>query len=102
MTQAVVYLVLILVQEGDTDQVKCLAAETIASCALYSRNRALVRQAGGIEKLVALLRSETSEDGASWTYVSCSTHACVSQVKMRMHAVQPWPFRAAARADLTE
>ena len=37
-------------------QLRCLAAETIANVARFRRARRTVRQHGGIEKLVALLK----------------------------------------------
>eukprot|EP00040_Diaphanoeca_grandis_P019332 m.102037 g.102037 ORF g.102037 m.102037 type:complete len:987 (-) comp27376_c1_seq1:97-3057(-) len=49
--------------EGNEDELRSLAAETIANCAIYSRNRQKVRQYGGVEKLVKLLHSPFSESG---------------------------------------
>lgn len=52
--------------EGNDDDLRALAAETIANCAKNSRNRKCVRQYGGIEKLVALLDTvSTAEDGSN-------------------------------------
>ena len=38
-----------------SDEVRCLAAETLGKCAEYSRCRRAVRQYGGIPWLVAML-----------------------------------------------
>ena len=43
--------------KDDNETLRCLAASTIANCAAYARNRRTVRRAGGIEKLVGLLRA---------------------------------------------
>jgi len=41
---------------NNNQQLRCLSAETIANVARFRRARRTVRQFGGIEKLVALLR----------------------------------------------
>ncbi len=71
----------------DTDEeLKCLAAETIANCAKNARNRRAVRRYGGIRKLVRLLKAkpgskeeEVAISGAR-ALASCSK-SCESTLK---------------------
>eukprot|EP00053_Salpingoeca_punica_P004679 m.50322 g.50322 ORF g.50322 m.50322 type:complete len:1027 (-) comp12893_c0_seq1:261-3341(-) len=46
--------------KDDNEQLKCLAAATLANCCRFARNRQEVRRTGGMEKLVDLLRTSSS------------------------------------------
>jgi len=43
---------MVKILDHDEKQLKCLAAETIANVAMFRRARRIVRQNGGIRKLV--------------------------------------------------
>ena len=45
-----------ILDNPNNNQLRCLAAETIANVARFKRSRRTVRQYGGIEKLVSLLK----------------------------------------------
>ena len=49
--------------QDDNEQLKCLAAATLANCCRFARNRQEVRRTGGMEKLVDLLRTSSSPTG---------------------------------------
>ena len=55
---------------GYNEELKCLAAETIAHVAKFRRARRTVRQYGGIRKLVSKLNSRLH------SIVPCCTSAC--------------------------
>ena len=49
--------------DENEDELRSLAAATIANCATYARNRRVIRVEGGVEKLVKLLYSPSSDTG---------------------------------------
>ena len=49
--------------DDNEDELRSLAAATIANCATYARNRRVIRLEGGVEKLVKLLYSPSSDTG---------------------------------------
>lgn len=53
-----------LVKDGSTE-LRCLAAETVANCAKYGRNRRYIRHYGGIRKLVRLLKAKRDDDNVA-------------------------------------
>jgi len=80
--------------EGHEDELRSLAAETIANCAIYSRNRQKVRQYGGVEKLVQLLHSPFSESGenamaraGALALMSCSKSKRIRQMILEADAL---------------